>query len=149
MPNSEIPPLPPIPRGLQEAALTKTLVPFVGAGVSCIAGCPDWSGLADSVLKQLQGTALLTPAQIDQISRQPPRTKLSIARSLAAASRKPIDFENILHPGGWERAVLSSEGRRVYGALSALADTFVTTNYDRWLDQRFPLTRRPPDYRAA
>jgi hypothetical protein len=56
--------------------------------------------------------------------------KLSIALSLQRAHDTPIDFEKLLYPPGSTNA----NGRRLYAALSTLGKTFVTTNYDRWLD---------------
>jgi len=46
----EISPIPPIPEGLREAAQRGTLIPFVGAGASKLAGCPGWNEFADGAL---------------------------------------------------------------------------------------------------
>ncbi len=42
----DIPALPSIPEGLRLAAAQGSLVPFVGAGLSKLAGCPDWKEFA-------------------------------------------------------------------------------------------------------
>jgi len=42
--------LPNIPAALRQAALQSTLVPFIGAGVSPLGGCPDWTGFANAAL---------------------------------------------------------------------------------------------------
>jgi hypothetical protein len=39
----EIPEIPLVPEGLREAAQRGTLIPFVGAGASKLAGCPNWA----------------------------------------------------------------------------------------------------------
>jgi hypothetical protein len=44
--SEDILPIPPIPSGLREAAQRGTLIPFIGAGASRIAGCPSWSEFA-------------------------------------------------------------------------------------------------------
>ena len=41
-------PIPRIPDGLRQAAQRGRLVIFVGAGISKLAGCPDWSEFADA-----------------------------------------------------------------------------------------------------
>lgn len=38
-----IPPIPEVPPGLREAAQLTKLIPFVRAGASKLAGCPDWN----------------------------------------------------------------------------------------------------------
>jgi len=43
----------------------------------------------------------------------------------------PIKFDEILYPEGRNN---NRKGRRLYQALSNLGKTFVTTNYDDWLD---------------
>jgi hypothetical protein len=59
-----IKPIPDLPRGLRDAALRSTLIPFVGAGASRIAGCPDWAEFAEGV-KSLPSVA---PPRTERIS---------------------------------------------------------------------------------
>jgi len=75
-----------------------------------------------------------TPLQFDQVKRLNPRIKLSLARILAAESNIRIDFRTLLHPKDQDR----TKGNRLYSSLFKLAKTFVTTNYDEWLDERIP-----------
>jgi hypothetical protein len=49
--REDIIPIPRIPDGLREAAQRGTLIPFIGAGASRIAGCPGWSEFADGALR--------------------------------------------------------------------------------------------------
>lgn len=60
--SADILPLPHIPDGLREAAQRGTLIPFVGAGASRIAGCPGWSEFADGALRHFvdQGNSLIS-----------------------------------------------------------------------------------------
>lgn len=126
-------PIPPIPDGLREAALIGKLIPFIGAGASRLAGCPGWSEFADGALRQLIDKGKFTHSQLDQVKHLSPRIKLSIATSIAADAKTPIDYDTLLHPT--PRAD-HKEGRRLYNSLFALGTIFVTTNYDRWLDER-------------
>jgi SIR2-like domain len=130
--TDEIKPIPDLPEGLREAAVRGTLIPFVGAGASRIAGCPNWSEFADSALRSFVELGRFSHAQLDQIKHLNPRIKMSIALSLERTHTTPINFERLLYPSGNKDSV---KGQRLYAALSRLGKTFVTTNYDEWLDR--------------
>ncbi len=126
--------LPDLPDGFRAVALTsKTLVPFVGAGLSKLAGCPSWTEFADRTLKQFVTAGHVTHSWLDQMARQPPRTKLSIARLLQRQHGLKIDFKDVLYREG-SVSDANVRGMRAYDALSKLGSVFVTTNYDEWLD---------------
>jgi len=134
----EIKSLPDIPQGLIDAAARGVLVPFIGAGVSQLAGCPRWAEFADKVLEQLVQKRVLRPAQRSQLSALSPRVKLSIAKITAKKAGVEIDYATLLHKTtDWHE---NKDGRAVYGHLSALSRWFITTNYDEWLDRLFPGT---------
>lgn len=126
-------PIPDVPAGLREAALIGRLIPFIGAGASRLAGCPGWADFADGALRQLVDKGKFTHSQLDQIKHLSPRIKLSIATTLADDAKTEIDFEALLHPAPRAKHL---KGRRLYDNLFALGNIFVTTNYDRWLDER-------------
>jgi SIR2-like domain len=126
-------PIPPIPAGLREAAFVGKLIPFIGAGASRLAGCPGWADFADGALRQLVDKGNFTYSQLDQIKHLNPWVKLSIATTLAEDTKTPIDFEALLHPTVRAKHL---NGQRLYKSLFALGNIFVTTNYDRWLDER-------------
>ena len=126
-----IDPIPPLPPGLKEAALRGTLIPFIGAGASRLAGCPNWIEFAERALRYFVDQGKFTHGQLAQLSQQHPRVKLSIARGLQRQHNLPIKFDAILYPDGRNT---NPKGRRLYEALSKLGRTFVTTNYDDWLD---------------
>jgi len=108
-----------------------TLIPFVGAGASRLAGCPNWSEFADAALRCCVANGAFTHAQHDQIKHLNPRIKLSIALNVAKVSNTPLNFQELLHPSGKKD---NADGQRLYAALSTLGKIFVTTNYDEWLD---------------
>jgi hypothetical protein len=141
--SDEILPVPPIPDGLREAAQTGTLVPFIGAGASQIAGCPSWSSFADSALRFFVMQNKFSHSQLAQIGHLNPRVKLSIARGLQEELGLPIDFGKILYPSGRN---VNPKGRQLYASLSKLGKTFITTNYDEWLDEQIenPLSLSSP-----
>jgi hypothetical protein len=130
---TDIVPLPTIPTGLREAALIGKLIPFIGAGTSRLAGCPGWGDFANGALRQLIDKGKFTYSQLDQIKDVSPRIKLSFATAIAAETKTTIDYDRLLHP---RPRAEHNNGRRLYNSLFALGNIFVTTNYDRWLDDR-------------
>ena len=130
--DSDIPLVPEIPDELKTANAFGILIPFVGAGASRLAGCPGWVEFADGALSHFVANGQLDHAQLDQLRTAPPRVKLSLARSLAKDHGLPVDYQKLLHPNGRT----SADGLRLYGSLSRLGRTFVTTNYDEWLDEQ-------------
>lgn len=127
----DIPPIPAIPPALREAAQLTKLIPFVGAGASKLAGCPDWNEFADAALKVFVDHGKFSYAQLDQIKGLTARVKLSIALALQAEHHVPIDFRSLLHRKDRKDY---PNGQKLYTFLSKLGKTFVTTNYDGWLD---------------
>jgi hypothetical protein len=134
--NDGIPLIPAIPQGLREAAQRGILIPFVGAGVSVLAGCPTWDDLADGALRACIEAQKFTHGQLDQIRHLSPRMKLSIARAMEAEHGLAIDYGRLIHP---KNGYANNEvGQRVYRNLGKLGQTFVTTNYDAWLNTEIP-----------
>ena len=125
---------PKLPRVLREAAFRGILVPFIGGGVSALAGSPTWEQLADGALRYCVGKTPFTHAQLDQLKTLTPRTKLSIARGLARKHKLPIAYEALLHPDHQD----PHKGRELHANLQRLSTRFVTTNYDKWLDALRP-----------
>lgn len=132
---SSIPTVPELPDVLRDAAFRGVLIPFVGAGASRLAGCPTWGELADNAIEDLISRGHFTYAKFDQIRRLPPRVKLSIALGLQEKHGSPIDFSRLLHPPEQGSEESGKKGQRLFAGLSRLGRTFVTTNYDQWLDK--------------
>ena len=130
--SNEIPLFPHIPDRLRLAAKQGTLIPFIGAGVSQLGGCPGWDEFASATLRFFVQEEKLSHAQLDQLLSLPARVKLSVALGLQQEHGLPIKFDELLRPPADHRKEL---GDRVYASLSKLASTFVTTNYDEWLDK--------------
>jgi hypothetical protein len=126
----DLKPIPDIPAGLREAAQRGILIPFIGAGASRIAGCPGWADFADGSIRTIMAQGKFTHAQFAQIRHLSPRVKLSIVRQLETEHGIKVDYKKVLSPDGCTDA----KGRRLYNALGKLGKTFVTTNYDEWLD---------------
>jgi hypothetical protein len=134
-------PIPPIPPGLKDAAERGVLIPFVGAGVSVLAGCPTWTKLADGALRACIEENKFTYGQLAQIENLSPRVKLSIARGLESEHRFNIDYSRLIQPMVNDEQ--KESGKRIYRSLGKLGTHFITTNYDGWLDTEIPDLQRP------
>jgi hypothetical protein len=132
-----IPSVPEIPPDLRVAATIGRLIPFIGAGVSKVAGCPNWDELADGAMRSLADRGKISFAHLEQTRSLSPRVKLSLAQSIASEHKTEINFRTLLHRSDWK---LHENGRRIYSALSAMSKSFVTTNYDEWLDEEIGLS---------
>jgi hypothetical protein len=136
-----IPLYPKLPAALIAAAAAGRVVPFIGSGVSRNCGSPDWTGFAAGAIEQALRVGLVSDAEHAAIATIPSaRTQLSILSQREEDRKIWLDYPAILHPNGLNYTV---EGRRIFCALGRIASTFVTTNYDRWLDK--VLTDSGPD----
>lgn len=119
---------------LKDAAKHGELVVFVGAGASILCGSPDWRGFANQVVGALEKGGVVSFLEAEQLrGLGDSRRTLSIAMALAKEKGIAIDFNSILHPT--KPAAIGSE---LYELLSGLRPVFVTTNYDKWLDDAGP-----------
>jgi hypothetical protein len=118
------------------------LIPFIGAGVSKLAACPTWDEFADECLRSFVARGFFSHAQLDQIKSQRARIKLSIARALQQRHNADVDFKTLIHQTPRHD---KEKGRRLYDSLSRLSKTFVTTNYNEWLDEDRPPALVPAD----
>lgn len=137
-----IEPIPKIPQALRLAALQRRLIPFIGAGVSQLGGCPGWDDFANAAVQFFVKNGKLSHAQFDQIRSLSSRVKLSLALELEAQHGLPLEFKDLLTSCDKQRESL---GDSVYQNLARLATTFVTTNYDDWLDRMPPAVVRPSE----
>jgi hypothetical protein len=148
----DIPLIPIIPQALRDAAHRGTLIPFVGAGASVLSGCPTWAQLADGALAACIEADKFNHGQMAQIRHLSPRMKISIARAIEAEHNLKIDYGKLIDPqSGYQN---NDIGQKVYGSLGKLGKTFVTTNYDAWLDIEIPdvplsLAANPPAQNVA
>lgn len=133
--DEEILPIPRVPDLLRREAGRGVVIPFIGAGVSRLAGGPSWAEFADGALSSFVEQGRMDHATYAQMQHLSPRVKLSMAlereKQALREGGKPIDFLKLLHPSG---NCGHKKGQRLYGALSTFSQRFVTTNYDWWLD---------------
>lgn len=123
------PPIPPIPLEIKRAASEANLVIFVGAGVSRLMGCPSWDQFANAALRQLADLGSITFGDIQQLSHLPAKQRLSIALQVSNLESRPFKFNYaaLIQPQ-------RPSNSRVYEYLKSIGCTYVTTNYDQFLD---------------
>jgi len=138
--SEEIPLIPQMPPGLREASQRGILIPFIGAGASRIAGCPGWTEFADGALRYFVNNGKFGHDQLAQINHLNPRVKLSIALALEKEFGIRIKFRDLLHPSGQKD---NPKGQQLFRCVSRLGKTFVTTNYDEWLDEEIAVPPLP------
>lgn len=115
---------------LKEAAANKSLVLFVGTGVSMNAGAPNWEGFAINVLNQLSDKEIINHAFIDQIKDFSPKRKLSLAKTFAQKKNFEIDYKAAIEPK-------EKKESRIFDVIKRLNSCFVTTNYDPYLHEGY------------
>ena len=120
--SDELIPEPLIKQEIVDAAESGTLVVFIGAGISRLAGCPSWDEFANKVLDELINDnfnyyeASLIKAIPD------PRKRLSIAKIIENKNQITANYKEIL------KGDISED--TIYKYINAFQCTFVTTNYD-------------------
>jgi hypothetical protein len=137
--SERIPLIPEMPNGLREASQRGILIPFIGAGASRIAGCPGWAEFADGALRYFVNAGKFGHGELAQTNHLNPRVKLSIALALEKEFGTRINFRDLLHPSGRN----NPKGQQLFRCVSKLGTTFVTTNYDEWLDDEIPVSPLP------
>jgi hypothetical protein len=137
--SSTFNPSPELPEEVSDAAQSGMLVIFIGAGISRLVGCPSWNGFATAVLNQL------TPSVIDYhekslIDSMPdPRKKLSLAKILEEENGITIDYKKIFEVG--------TPKSDIYSHINRLSCTFVTTNYDKFINPEISATKSEEKWR--
>ncbi len=108
------------------AAKEGSLVLFIGAGISKMAGHPSWNDFADAVVGQLVTNKVINHYEKEMINAlADPRKRLSIAKILDEESDNGIqvDYQKIF--------TFSKEHSDIYKSINEFGCTFVTTNYDK------------------
>ena len=137
----DIPPLPEVPEALREAAQ--------GRNPHSVCRGRSFPTRRLPQLGRNSPTQPLSPSLTTASSLTPnstksrvslPRIRLSIALALQHQSGISLNFRDLLHP---QPRHLHDDGLRAYSHLSRLGKTFVTTNYDEWLDDELPVSPPP------
>lgn len=118
-----------IPAEVKDAATNGTLIFFIGAGVSRLAGLPGWYQWAQNILEQLREKGLMSYAEIEQLKMLDPRKQLSIAKIVAGRNSVKLDFISSLD---------HKNNHEVYKIIDQIGCVCVTTNYDNLIGNHTP-----------
>ena len=69
--NDLITPIPETPEGLKATFHRRSIVPFIGAGLFRLQGCPDWNSFANELLDELVCAFRSIPATDSDLIRPP------------------------------------------------------------------------------
>lgn len=116
-----------------QAARSKKLILFIGAGVSRILGCLSWDDLAKEYLRFVKRHDLITFSEFKHLEKQDARKLLSICIELLKADPKNHTFplKKTLKPR------ISAENKKykeIYKLILRFNCPCVTTNIDELLD---------------
>ena len=113
----------PVPKEVREAAERGNLVLFVGSGVSQRMGLPSWAEFAEAGFKKLVHKKIIDDNVYDALEHLENRQLLSIAAILDPT----LDFTSFFK---------KTKGSKsdIYDNLNSIGCTFVTTNYDEYLE---------------
>lgn len=117
----------PVPDEVSQAAEVGDLVLFVGSGVSQRMGLPSWKTFASSVLDELVAKQILNYNEINALKNLEPRKILSIAKIQLKIHKENVDFTRFFRKKRRKKS-------DIYDKLNSIGCTFVTTNYDRYLE---------------
>lgn len=126
-----------------EAAKNGSLVIFIGAGISRLAGHKSWNAFATSVLDQLVNNRVINHYDKQLINTlNDPRQRLSIAQILDNESKAKdcgIDYNEIFS--------VDPEKSKIYEYINLFECSFVTTNYDKMIKPKVSNREPQQDWR--
>ena len=97
--KDEILPIPGVPEALREAAQVGKLIPFIGAGVSTLAGCLDWDEFANATLGIFVEHGKFSHAQLDQVKHLRPSYKALYCSGYSGRDRHIDRLSGFAAPG--------------------------------------------------
>ena len=112
----------PVPSEVKQAAELGELIIFVGSGVSMRMNLPSWRSFATSVMKKLASDSRLNHNELQSLKALDPRKILSIAKIIDNS----FDFAQYFQK-------VDDGHSDIYDRLNTIGCTFVTTNYDLYL----------------
>lgn len=111
---------------IKNAALSGTLVLFVGAGISNLLEYPLWFQLALSVFDDLRKKGCLNYSDIEQLKKlNNPKIQLSIAKQISEENNITFDITKYFKN--------TNSQSKVYDYINIIGCPCITTNYDEQL----------------
>jgi len=137
---SRFDPSPLVPQEIIDAAQDSSLVLFIGAGISRLVGCPSWDGFARQVLEQLTPDAMNYHERKLISSIPDPRKQLSLCKIIEKdAGHFKVDYRKIFD--------IKPPDDNVYKHINQYSCSFVTTNYDKFIQPEYVNGKAEQDWR--
>lgn len=127
--TNEPPLIPEIPPGMLDAANKGKLVVFVGAGVSNIVGSPTWDEFANRLINDMRKRGFINYIAEKSLKSIDAKKKITICKGIYKANGTAIPFKELLEPD-------HGLGTDVYKRLYSFGAIFLTTNWDKYLDDQ-------------
>lgn len=135
----EIQDIPEIPKAIIDAHNSNTLLIFIGAGVSRLAGCDGWDDLSRTLIRSLSeckkpdGTKIVNFEETQILENlKDNRQKISICYELFRECEKLDSFYETL-----QKSFKPKKDKKIYDELAKFNAIFFTTNADELFDTYF------------
>lgn len=125
-----IPAIPKVPQAIRDAASKGELVIFIGAGVSKIIGCPSWKEFALKYLDTLRDSGRINFFEYERLSEEDPKRLLTICQRIIKDEKLQTPDISRMFDGKPDKI----KKHRIYENLYGFNAIYVTTNYDKHLD---------------
>jgi hypothetical protein len=130
---------PKLPDEVREAYVRGNLVIFVGAGISKLEGMMGWDDFAAKCITYCRDTGLLDYANAERLrTLQNPRRKLTVVWKIIEDEGNLTDLQRHIQTLFTHKS--QTDESHIYFHLNKLVlngVTFITTNYDLYLDECF------------
>ncbi|SEH70617.1 SIR2 family protein [Bathymodiolus azoricus thioautotrophic gill symbiont] len=132
----EIKDIPSLPFGIKKAINNETMAIFIGAGVSRLIGCDDWDTLAKKLVRKCREVGEITPISEHSMLEESDKIKLiSICHNILPRDAFMGELKKSLKDGEANNINIDDEKLTIYRDLKELANTFITTNADRYINK--------------
>ncbi|MBW1615910.1 MAG: SIR2 family protein [Deltaproteobacteria bacterium] len=138
--SKDIPPIPTLPKEIKDAVDKEKLAVFFGAGVSKIIGCKGWDGLVKDIVKKCYSESFINYKEKETLLADKDYKKvITICFEILKENKCKNYFYDELEKAliGDEELLNSKNIKNIYEELYRLRGLFITTNADKYLDDKF------------
>lgn len=137
MEQDKIPKIPVINQEIIDAINNRSLVVFIGAGVSRLAGCQGWNELAKSLISKCFDKNIISFKEMESLNLNSNSKKnITISYHLLEKAGYKDDFYDIM-----KKALKGDDTEKIYENITKLSGICVTTNADELFHNYFEKDR--------
>jgi hypothetical protein len=132
----EIKDIPSLPLGIKKAINNETMAIFIGAGVSRLIGCDDWDTLTKKLVRKCREVGEIKPISENSLLEESDKIKLiSICHNILSRDAFMGELKKSLKDSEVNNINIDDEKLTIYRDLKELANIFITTNADRYINK--------------